>query len=136
MYLRKRKESTDDPYIVSILKQNFKVSSKQSHSIIKKSDGILVLCLENGPIIGFISYRHIFKNVVYVSYVALNQQFQNSGVGKMVLPVFINHAKNEGIQGIMGYVRSDNPEALRSFTKWGFHPIVYANEQTLIGRLI
>ncbi|KQU16205.1 hypothetical protein ASG61_29150 [Bacillus sp. Leaf75] len=136
MYLRKRIPYKDDSYLISLTMDNFKVKSTVVQNILKKSHEVLVICNNDDEVIGYLCYKLIVKDVIFINYVVLDRQYQGQGVGRSFLPNVISYARKKGIRGVTGFVNNNNSEAYHIFRHWGFRPLVNIAGGTLIGIII
>ncbi|WNB92147.1 GNAT family N-acetyltransferase [Bacillus sp. NEB1478] len=121
MYIRNRIPGEDDPYLIDMVVDNFKVKKETIRAILKHANEVLIVCDEDDQIAGFVSYRFRLGDMVYVDYVVLDDKHQGKGIASSFLPVFEKHLLNQGIRKVFGTVDEDNREALRLFLRWGFN---------------
>ncbi|MED4029634.1 GNAT family N-acetyltransferase [Priestia megaterium] len=136
MYLRKRIPYKDDSYLISLTMDNFKVKSTVVQNILKKSHEVLVICNNDDKVIGYLCYKFIAKDIIFINYVVLDRPYQGQGVGGSFLPTVISYARKKGIRGATGFVNNNNSEAFKIFSHWGFQPLVNIAGGTLIGIII
>jgi len=136
MYLRKRIPHKDDSYLISLTMDNFKVKSTVVQNMLEKSHEVLVICNNDDKVIGYLCYKFIMKDVIFINYVVLDRPYQGQGVGGSFLPTVISYARKKGIRGATGFVNNNNPEAFKIFRHWGFRPLVNIADGTLIGIII
>lgn len=120
MYIRNRIPGKDDPYLIDMVVDNFKVKKETIQAILKHANEVLIVCDEDDQIAGFVSYRFRLGDMVYVDYVVLDDKHQGKGIASSFLPVFEKHLLNQGIRKVFGTVDEENLEALRLFLRWGF----------------
>lgn len=136
MYLRKRIPSADDSTLINLAVNTFNVNSTMFKEILKKSKEVIVICNDDDDVVGFLCYRFILRNIVYIDYVVIDPDYQGKGVAQSFLPDMIQYARNLGVKGASGFVSGKNSKALEIFKKWGFQPIMTSSKGTLIGRKI
>jgi RimJ/RimL family protein N-acetyltransferase len=120
LYIRNRVPKKDDPYLIEMVMDNFKVKKETIKSLLKYSNEVLIVCDDDDRIAGFVSYRFRIHDMVYVDYVVLDYKYQGKGIATSFLPVFEKHMLDKGIRTIYGTVDEENEEALRLFLRWGF----------------
>jgi ribosomal protein S18 acetylase RimI-like enzyme len=120
LYIRKRIPGKDDPALISIVVDNFKVHTDTIKFILKYASEVLVLVDDDEEIAGFVSYRFRLGNLVYLDYVVLDFNYQGQGIATKFLPVFENHLLKQGIQTVYGTVDEENTDALKLFKRFGF----------------
>jgi GNAT superfamily N-acetyltransferase len=120
LYIRKRIPGKDDPYLIKIVTDNFKVKPNLVKSLLRDANEVFVACDSNDKIAGFVSYRFRLGDMVYVDYVVLDFKYQGKGIATSFLPVFEKYFFERGIRTIYGTVDVDNKEALSLFKRWGF----------------
>ncbi|MBZ6484012.1 GNAT family N-acetyltransferase [Priestia aryabhattai] len=136
MYLRKRIPYKDDSYLISLTMDNFRVKRTVVQNILKQSYEVLVICNNEDEVIGYLCYKLILKDVIFINYVVLDRPYQGQGVGGSFLPNAISYARKKGIRGVTGFVDNHNSEAYQIFRHWGFRPLVNIAGGTLIGVII
>jgi RimJ/RimL family protein N-acetyltransferase len=132
LYIRNRIPGKDDPYLVDMVVDNFKVKKETIQAILKHANEVLIVCDEEDRIAGFVSYRFRLGDMVYVDYVVLDYKYQGKGIASSFLPVFEKHLLNQGIRTIYGTVDEENPEALRLFLRWGFRVLGQLGSSVII----
>jgi GNAT superfamily N-acetyltransferase len=120
LYIRKRIPGKDDPYLINIVTDNFKVRPELVKRLLENANEVLVACDDNDKVAGFVSYRFRLGDMVYVDYVVLDYKYQGKGIATSFLPVFEKHFYKKGIRTIYGTVDEENREALALFKRWGF----------------
>jgi RimJ/RimL family protein N-acetyltransferase len=136
LYIRKRIPYRDDPHLINLASNIFNINPEIAHNVLKNSNEGLVLCDKNEEVVGFISYRYIFRDVVFINYALLKQEYQGKGISSSFLPTIISYARNKGIKGVYGLVNRDNHKGLQVFKHWGFTPLIIFPDVILIGAII
>lgn len=136
MYIRERRPAIDDRHLIDITLNNFETTHEQTRRILRTADTVLVICNDRNQVIGYISYRWILKGFAYVDYVVLDEQYQGKGIASSLLPKVMEHALENNIYCVLGYVSLENEESLRKFQKWGFQPLFYWLNGVVIGRML
>jgi len=136
MYLRRRIPYVDDSSLINLAVSTFNIESTMFRNILKRANEVIVICNNDDEIIGFLCYRFVIKDVVFIEFIVLDPNYQGKGIAHSFLPDIIKYAKKQGIKGAVGYVSKNNPKALKIFKGWGFRPIINSSNGILIGRHI
>ncbi|MEH7607077.1 GNAT family N-acetyltransferase [Priestia megaterium] len=136
MYLRTRIPYKDDSHLIRLTMDTFKVKRTIIQNILKKSHEVIVICNNDDKIIGFLCYKFILRDVIFINYVVLDRQYQGQGISGSFLPDVITYARKKGIRGVVGFVDEDNHDAYKIFRHWGFQPLLNIAGGTLIGIII
>lgn len=79
-----------------------------------------LIALADGVNVGAAWYRRYLKSPPYELTIAVRQEYQGNGIGKLLLSNLLEHAKQQGIQEMGLQVRADNVGARNLYEKLGF----------------
>ncbi|MCM3308588.1 GNAT family N-acetyltransferase [Priestia megaterium] len=136
MYLRRRIPYVDDSSLINLAVSTFNIESTMFRNILKRANEVIVICNNDDEIIGFLCYRFVLKDIVFIEFVILDRNYQGKGIAHSFLPDMIKYANKQGIKGVFGYVSKNNSKALKIFEGWGFRQIINSSNGILIGRHI
>ncbi len=109
--------------------ENMSEDERESHLISRKSEfsinvstGFCFVAEIDDKIVGFIfSYETLpFKGTLFLSYICINPDYQNKGIGPLLYEGLIEKAKRMNIKKIKGLINVDNPKSIRFHEKIGF----------------
>ncbi|WDW11562.1 GNAT family N-acetyltransferase [Priestia aryabhattai] len=119
MYIRESVTS-DTSYLVDLAVETFNADRDEVWKIINDAYKVLVLCSDKDNIVGFLCYKHLDNNKIFINYAVIDSCYQGRGIATSVLPFLIEYAKKKNIYLISGFVTNDNYRALKLFENWGF----------------
>ena len=85
------------------------------------------IVLDNGD-----NYRTIPLKRAYLSYLVVREEFQNKGIGTILIDYICEYAFQLGIEEITINVERSNPSAKKLYIRKGFNEIVLENANTLL----
>lgn len=131
IYLKDCSLRGNERILIDLAMNNFSIKRENLNRILQQGE-VLAACDKN-KIVGFISYRFISFDRIYINFAVLDKRYQGKGIARSLLPNLIDRAKAKGIRQVYGLVTYENERALQFFTEIGFRPISGHSQGILIG---
>ena len=136
MYIKERNSYKDESYLIDLAVNAFGVRTEIVQNVLKNTHKIIVFYDENYKAFGFLCYRFIVNDTVFIDYAVFDPKYQGKGVATRFLPSLKKIAKEKDVKVVTGFVSNNNPRAFNIFTSWGFKPILNLVDGVLIGTFI
>ncbi len=94
-------------------------SEEAFREMIKCPDAYYVVAEEEGQILGCCGVRNILGEGEITNVVVMNE-YQNRGIGRMMLEYLLEKGRNAGVEAFILEVRKSNENAIHLYEKLGF----------------
>ncbi len=111
---------------------NFKKRDRIEFEVDNKIRTMYAYILNDKYVAG-ISLSPMDNKTIYLSYLAVNEEYRNQGIGTKMIRFACQISKNEGYSYVVLKVDNDNSEAEKLYKKLGFSVIGKSCERTEMG---
>lgn len=122
-----RKAKTEDlNEIMNVICDVSEKEQKESKEKILKrisDDQLLLCCLDNDKVIGFLGWNSKFQhnsNNWYLEQITLHKDYRGQGIGKELVRYFMDLCRKNGVKKVYAHVQEHNERSLKMFLDTGW----------------
>ena len=113
-----------DPHTPDMRKTWFEEKQQKGHPVFVAEQGGRILGFSSyGPFRPWAAYQFTVENSVYVA-----EQERGKGIGKLLIPPLINHARAAGLHAMISSIDASNEASLKLHRSFGFEEVARFRE--------